>query len=214
MLPQSDACHNNWLGAGDANCWGFIKMHLKGVCSQVKLPFRLSLSLSFFFLSTSLKLPALLEEVRHSPSFVEEDFRLLWKIARHLELSERVRDLSFNFPLSSLACCTTPSTSQCWCLACLYACCLFVYLFFFSIKQNGVFSLELGPCLQDIWIIFHASLSCMSRTCCCYWIQISCSIDFSSLGLFGDEINVTCVRWKSLPAGKSFVLQLELPREY
>lgn len=133
MLPQSDACHNNWLSAGDANCWGFIKMHLKGVrnvCSQVKLPFRLSLSLSLFFLSTSLKLPAPLEEVRHSPSFVEEDFRLLWKIARHLELSERVRDLSFNFPLSSPPCCTTPSTSQCWCLACLYACCLFVYLFF------------------------------------------------------------------------------------
>lgn len=100
---------------GDANYGGFIKMHLKevrNVCSEVKLPFRLSLNLSLFFLSTSLKLPALLEEVRSSPSFVEEDFRLLWKIARHLELSERVRDLSFNFPLSSPPCCTTLSTSQ------------------------------------------------------------------------------------------------------
>lgn len=141
MFPQSDACHNNWPGAGDANCRGFIKMHLKGVrnvCWQVKLPFRLPLSLSFF-LSTSLKLPALLEEVRRSPSFVEEDFRLLWKIARHLELSERVRDLSFNFPLSSLPCCTTPSTSQCWCLACLsmhavYLCTCFS----FSIKQDWI----------------------------------------------------------------------------
>lgn len=93
-----------------------------------------SLWVFLFFLSTSLKLPALFEEVKHSPSFVEEDFRLLWKIARHLELSERVKDLSFNFPLSSLPCCTTSSTSQCWCLACLYACCLFVYLFFLSIK--------------------------------------------------------------------------------
>lgn len=129
MLPKSDVRHDNRLGAGDANCSGFIKMHLKGVtnvCSQVKLPF--SLFKSSFFWSTFLQLPMLLEEVRGSPSFVEEDFRLLRKIARHLELSERVRDLSFNFPLSSLPCCMTPSTSQCWCLACLYACCLFVYL--------------------------------------------------------------------------------------
>lgn len=149
MLPQSDACHNNWLGAGDANCWRFIKMHLKGVrnvCLQVKLPFCFSLSLSFFvcFLSTSVKLPALLEEVRRSPSFVEEDFfRLSWKIARHLELSERVRDLSFNFPLSSRPCCTTPSTSQCadvWPVS-MHA----VYLCTFSIRRDGIFSPELGP---------------------------------------------------------------------
>lgn len=37
---------------GDANYGGFIKMHLKevrNVCSEVKLPFRLSLNLSLFF---------------------------------------------------------------------------------------------------------------------------------------------------------------------
>lgn len=173
MLPQSDACHNNWLGAGDANCWGFIKMHLKGVrnvCSEGKLPFRLSLNLSF--LSTSLKLPALLEEVRCSPSFVEEDFRLLWKIARHLELSERVRDLSFNFPLSSLPCCTTPSTSQCWCLACLYACCLFVYLFFLPNQTGWNFLARTWPVLPRY--LDHASLSRIPITCCCCcWTAIT-----------------------------------------
>lgn len=132
MLPWSDcAIIIDWVQEMQI-FRGFIKMHLKGVrnvCSQVKLSFRFSLNLPFF-LSTSLKPAALLEEVRRSPSFVVEDFRLQWKIARHLELSERVRDLSFNFPLSSPPCCMTPSTSQCWCLACLYACCLFVYLHF------------------------------------------------------------------------------------
>lgn len=52
MLPKSDVSHNNWLGAGDANCSGLLKMHLTGVtnvCSQVKLAFSLFKS---FFLST------------------------------------------------------------------------------------------------------------------------------------------------------------------
>lgn len=105
-----------------------LKCILKGLQMSVPKSNYHFLSLNLPFLSTFLQLPMLLEEVRGSPSFVEGDFRLLRKIARHLELSERVRDLSFNFPLSSLPCCMTPSTSQCWCLACLYACCLFVYL--------------------------------------------------------------------------------------
>lgn len=90
-----------------------LKCTLKGLEMSVrKSNYHFASLRVFLFLSTSLKLHALLEEVRRSPSFVEEDFLLLWKIARHLELSERVRDLSFNFPLSSLPCCTTPSTSQ------------------------------------------------------------------------------------------------------
>lgn len=60
MLPKSDVCHNNRLGAGDANCSGFIKMHLKGVtnvCSLVKLPF--SHFKSSFFVNLSLTFYAL-----------------------------------------------------------------------------------------------------------------------------------------------------------
>lgn len=153
-----------------------------------------SLWVLLFFLSTSLKLPALLEEVRRSPSFVEEDFRLLWKIARHLELSERVRDLSFNFPLSSLPCCTTSSTSQCWCLACLYACCLFVYLFF-PLNQTGIFLARTWPCLLDIWIIFYASLSYMSMKCVVEFKSHILIINYRSCELFLDALMRLTLRW-------------------
>lgn len=92
----------------------------------------------------------LLEEVRWSPSFVKEDFHLLQKIARHLELSDRVRNLCFNFPLSSLPCCMTPSTSQCWCLACLYACWLFICVPVFSSQSTGISLPGPGSDIQDL----------------------------------------------------------------
>lgn len=173
-----------------------------------------SLWVFLFFLSTSLKLPALLEEVRRSPSFVEEDFRLLWKIARHLELSERVRDLSFNFPLSSLPCCTTPSTSQRWCLACLsmhavYLCTCFS----FSIKQDWILLTRPRhhPFPKDICIIFPAILSSMSMIHYC-WIQIKMT-NFGSFQLFFFFLLDLMMRLTlhTFAAG-AFVSQL--PREY
>lgn len=204
-----------------------LKMHLKGLEMSVrKSNYHFASLWVGFFLSTSLKLPALLEEVRRSPSFVEEDFRLLWKIARHLELSERVRDLSFNFPLSSLPCCTTPSTSQCGCLACLYACCLFVYLFFPS-QSNGMefFSTELGSCLQDILDQFSCLSQLYEHNMLLLWFNSNHKseiLTFKSCDLFlrfDNEIDVELAEvmhllGKSLPAGKSFVLQPESPQEY
>lgn len=192
-----------------------LKCTLKGLEMSVrKSNYHFASLWVFLFLSTSLKLPALLEEVRRSPSFVEEDFRLLWKIARHLELSERVRDLSFNFPLSSLPCCTTPSTSQCWCLACLYAYCLFVYLFF-PLRRDGIFLPGLGPCLLDI---------CLSKLCKRNMLlnsnHRSQALTWDHLNYFeefDEKINAElrrCLCRKSHPAGKAFVLQPEPPQEY
>lgn len=153
----------------------------------------------------------LLEEVRCSPSFVEEDFRLLWKIARHLELSERVRDLSFNLPLSSLPCCMTPSTSQCWCLARLYACCLFVYLLFLPIDRNF-----LGRTRLRLPRFGSSHTKPRALTWCCRsWIEIRRS-DFILIlhNYFCGMINVTCSSCTNIPAAKGFVLNLEPWQEY
>lgn len=89
---------------------GFIKMHLKevrNVCSQVKLPFRLSFKSSPLFFLRLLPLPRqpllnfllLLEEVRSSPSFVEEDFR---PPAENCEAFRAIGEGQGPFPLISL----------------------------------------------------------------------------------------------------------------
>lgn len=88
---------------------GFNKMHLKevrNVCSEVKLPFRLSFKSSSLFSLLPL-LPRqpllnfllLLEEVRSSPSFVEEDFRLP---AENCEAFRAIGEGQGPFPLISL----------------------------------------------------------------------------------------------------------------